>query len=102
MTDAERLLWKHLRNTQLHGLKFRRQQPIGNYIVDFICFENKLVVELDGSQHITNVTNDQLRTMWLENLGYRVIRFWNHDVLKNIAGVLEEISRHCSSFSTLP
>lgn len=90
------MLWKHLRNRQLNNMKFRRQQPIGNYIVDFVCFENNLIIEVDGGQHASNRESDTLRTEWLENQGYRVIRFWNNDVLKNIEGVIQRITENCS------
>lgn len=94
-TDAERMLWKHLRNRQLNNLKFRRQQPIGNYIVDFVCFENKLIIEVDGGQHAPNRESDAIRTDWLENQGYHVLRFWNNDVLKNTEGVIQRITENC-------
>ena len=84
-TDAERKLWSLSRNKQLGGLRFRRQQPIGPYIVDFFCPAAKLVVELDGSQHgeEENLTYDEARTKWLNSRGYRVVRFVNADVLRN-------------------
>ena len=93
-TEAEKLLWFKLRNKQLGGVKFRRQQPIGNYIVDFICFEKKLIIEIDGGQHNEALIkeNDIQRTKWLEAEGYRVLRFWNSDVMNNAEGVLESIS----------
>ena len=91
MTDAERALWTRLRNRQLTSLKFRRQVPIGPYIVDFVCFEEKLVIEIDGGQHAENTEADLIRTQWLENEGYRVIRFWNNEVLGNTVGVLRAI-----------
>ena len=94
-TDAERLLWFHLRARRMNSLKFRRQQPIGPYIVDFICFEKKLIIEVDGGQHNENKNKDMTRTQWLNNQGYQVIRFWNHEVLQNSIDVLEEIWRHC-------
>ncbi len=90
-TDAEWELWSILRNRQLAGSKFRRQQPIGPYIVDFVCFAEKLVVEVDGGQHATAAERDAARTAWLESQGFRVLRFWNHDVLQNIEGVSESI-----------
>lgn len=90
-TDAERLLWQRLRNRQLGGYKFRRQYPIKNYILDFYCVEKQLVIELDGSQHISRKYYDSKRTVELEVLGIHVIRFWNNDVLQNIDGVLEQI-----------
>ena len=99
-TDAERKLWKHLRSKQIDSLKFRRQQPIGNYIVDFVCFEKKLVIELDGSQHIDN-SNDIGRDNWLKSQGFHVMRFWNNDVLKNIEGVLLSIMNYCSEHPPL-
>ncbi len=91
MTDAERKLWGKLRNRQLLGCKFRRQQPIGSYIADFVCQEHRLVVEADGSQHADS-ESDAVRTALFESLGYRVIRFWNADVLLNIDGVLTVIA----------
>jgi len=94
-TDAENKLWYFLKAKQLNGLKFRRQQPIGNYIVDFVCFSKKIVIELDGGQHdeIQNLIKDQLRDQWLNSEGYKVLRFWNHDVLENIEGVYDEIEK---------
>jgi len=90
-TDVERLLWERLRNRRLIGTKFRRQQTIGPYIVDFICFEMKLIVELDGSQHAQNVAYDTRRTALLESQGFRVMRFWDNEALSNMDGVLEYI-----------
>ena len=90
-TDAERRLWSKLRLRQLEGARFRRQHPIGPYIVDFICLEQKLVIELDGGQHADAVEYDEARTAWLAASGYHVLRFWNNEVLRNIAGVLEAI-----------
>jgi very-short-patch-repair endonuclease len=90
-TDAEARLWFHLRRRQLDGFGFRRQHPIGPYIVDFACLAEKLIVELDGGQHAEQVTADEQRTKWLEGRGYRVIRFWNNDVLQNTDGVLQNI-----------
>jgi very-short-patch-repair endonuclease len=92
-TDAENELWKHLRNRRTDGEKFRRQQPIGKYIADFICLERKLVVEVDGGQHGENVAYDSERTAWLESQGYRVLGFWNNEVLENVEIVLEVIVR---------
>ena len=83
-TEAERTLWRHLRLRQLDEHKFRRQQPVGSYIVDFICIEKRLVVELDGGQHSEQVASDAERTALLEGEGFRVLRFWNHEVLKDI------------------
>ena len=91
LTDVERLLWFSLRDRQLDDYKFRRQSPIGEYVVDFVCAECKLVVEIDGGQHAVQKTRDNRRSAWLEGQGYRVIRFWNNDVIENLDGVLEVI-----------
>ena len=92
-TNAEARLWNHLRNRQLDGLKFRRQAPFDHYIVDFICYEAKLIIELDGSQHSQShiQKQDQTRTRYLEKCGYQVLRFWNTDILTNVEGVLAVI-----------
>ena len=86
-TEAEARLWRHLRNRQLDGFKFVRQQPIGRYYADFVCREPRLVVEVDGGQHVESET-DKIRDRELTRLGYRTIRIWNIDVFKNIEGVL--------------
>jgi very-short-patch-repair endonuclease len=91
-TDAERLLWKHLRTKQLDGLKFRRQEPIGSYVADFVCFESNVLIEVDGGQHNAS-EKDIIRDAWFRAQGFRVLRFWNHDVLQNIEGILEVIRR---------
>ena len=75
-------MWLLLRDRRLAAFKFRRQVPFKNYILDFVCFEQRLVIEVDGSQHADNET-DRLRTRWLEDQGFRVLRFWNNEVLKN-------------------
>jgi len=93
MTDAERLLWSKLRRKQMHGHMFRHQTSIGNYIVDFACLTIKLVIEVDGGQHNINKARDERRTRWLESRGYRVMRFWNNEVLQNPQGVAEAIWR---------
>ena len=92
-TDAERLLWRYLRSNQLHGVKFRRQQPIGKFIVDFVCFSEKLIIELDGGQHAQEKDRlkDSTRDYWLKQQGFKVLRFWDTDVLTNIEGVVETI-----------
>jgi very-short-patch-repair endonuclease len=90
-TDAERALWFHLRDRRLNGLKFRRQMPLGSYVVDFCCESVRLIVELDGGQHALRELEDAARTVALEAFGYAVLRFWNNDVLNNIDGVLETI-----------
>ena len=92
-TDAERRLWQHLRLKQLGGCKFRRQVPIAGYIVDFVCLEMKLIVELDGGQHAGRMAYDARRTRVLETEGYRVMRYWNDDALVQTTGVLEDILR---------
>ena len=90
-TDAERKLWSHLRNRQIVNKKFRRQHAIGNYIVDFVCLETKLVIEIDGGQHLEQMDYDQNRTNYLELLDFRVVRFWNNEVLQEIEAVLNAI-----------
>jgi very-short-patch-repair endonuclease len=96
-TEAEKRLWSRLRDRQLAGRKFRRQVPIGPYVVDFFCPDGELIVELDGGQHAIETERDDKRTRWLESEGYRVIRFWNNDVLGNTDGVLDAISRTLDS-----
>jgi very-short-patch-repair endonuclease len=91
MTDAERLLWQYLRDRQLGGHKFRRQHPIGPFIVDFVCLEKKIVIEIDGSQHINNKRADNKRSDYLYNKGFRVLRFWNNQVLQEKQAVLSMI-----------
>ncbi len=90
-TDAERALWMHLRNRQLAGCKFRRQVPIGEYIVDFVCLERKVVIEVDGGRHQEQVPYDTDRTTWLESQGFQVLRFWNHEVLTDTEAVQEAL-----------
>jgi adenine-specific DNA-methyltransferase len=85
------LLWSKLRNRQLAGFKFRRQQPIGRFVVDFVCLEHRLVIELDGGQHAMQLPDDQARTQYLNIEGYRVLRFWNNQVLQEVDSVLEVI-----------
>jgi very-short-patch-repair endonuclease len=90
-TDAETALWHRLRSRRLNGHKFVRQEPIGPYTVDLICRERRLVIEVDGGQHAGN-PRDGVRDKWLVGRNYRVLRFWNNDVLGNMAGVLETIA----------
>ena len=90
-TDAERLLWFELRDRKLMGLKFRRQRPMGPYILDFLCIERKFVIELDGGQHQQRTEYDGRRTRWLRSQGYTVLRFWNNEVLEDIDAVLDSI-----------
>jgi very-short-patch-repair endonuclease len=90
-TDIESYLWRYLKNRQMEGFKFRRQQPIGRYIVDFASLEKRLVIEVDGGQHAINTTKDMLRDEWLRGEGYEVLRFWDNQVFDNLEGVLETI-----------
>ena len=90
-TDAEQLLWQQVRDRRLDGYKFRRQVPIGPYIADFVCVSGRLVIELDGSQHHEQTTDDQQRTQWMEGAGYRVLRVWNNDIFHRMDSVLEAI-----------
>lgn len=94
-TDAERLLWRYLKNSQLEGVKFRRQQPIEAYIVDFVSFEKKIVVELDGGQHAETIESDEQRDDCLCRNGFIVLRFWNNEIIKNSEGILEVIRQQC-------
>ncbi|GAB6268373.1 MAG: hypothetical protein STSR0002_11140 [Smithella sp.] len=96
-TDAEKLLWKQLRLKQIEGFKFRRQQPIDYYIVDFVCFEKRIIVEVDGGQHAMQKEDDIIRDTYLRQQGFQVLRFWNNEVLQNINGVLEVIRESCLS-----
>jgi len=91
LTDAERWLWQRLRNRELSGWKFRRQHSIGPYIVDFVCIEKRLVIELDGGQHAENLESDAKRSEYLKEKGYRILRFWNNDVLREGESVLNVI-----------
>ena len=91
MTDVERILWRALRGKQLERNRFRRQHPIGQFIADFACIEQKLVIELDGGQHQEQLAYDEQRTVLLQAQGWRVLRFWNNDVLNNLDGVLSTI-----------
>jgi very-short-patch-repair endonuclease len=101
MTDAETRLWSSLRGHRLEGLSFRRQTPVGRFIVDFVCHERRLIVEVDGSQHADNA-RDMERDRWLESKGYRVLRFWNSDVLRNRNGVLQVIAEAAAERTPLP
>ena len=90
-TDAEALLWRHFRGKRFSGHKFRRQQPIGPFIADFVCLRCRLIVEADGGQHTDAAEYDEKRTAWLEAQGFRVLRFWNNDVLQRTDNVLDSI-----------
>jgi very-short-patch-repair endonuclease len=93
-TDAERKVWSRLRDRQLAGHKFRRQVVLGPFIVDFVCFDAQLVVELDGGQHggAGQLSYDEKRTVWLEGEGFRLLRFWNNEVTDKLEGVLATIA----------
>ena len=91
MTYAERVLWRLLQNRQLSGIKFRRQQPIDRYVVDFICFSHRLIIEVDGGQHASPDAHELERTAHLERSGFRILRFWNNEVLENTEDVWERI-----------
>lgn len=93
MSEAEQRLWFHLRAGRLNGYKFRRQQPIGHYIADFVCVSPKLIIEADGGQHAEQATYDQKRTALFNSLGFTVLRFWNHEILSQTENVLAEILR---------
>ena len=93
MTDAERKLWSALRFEQMNEYKFRRQHPFENFILDFVCLEKKLVIEVDGSQHIEQSFKDEVRTKALGRAGFRVLRFWNNEVMNELEGVKEVIFR---------
>jgi very-short-patch-repair endonuclease len=101
LTEAEKSLWHSLRS-KLPQYRWRRQMPIGPYFADFACFAEKLVIELDGGQHAAAATQDASRTCFLQAQGYRVIRFWNNDVLDNSDGVLEVIASELSSSPSQP
>ena len=96
-TDVERSLWQRLRFWQVDGYKFRRQQPLGNYIVDFVCLQKRLIIELDGGQHAQDANYDAARDAWLREQGFIVLRFWNNDVLKNMDGVMTKIRNKLQS-----
>ena len=100
-TPAERRLWRALRNRQLHGLRFRRQAPIGPFIVDFFCPECCLIVEVDGATH-ADPAADASRDAWLRSRGLRLVRFWNNDVMGNMEGVLHRIAEACSASAPTP
>lgn len=93
-TFAEIRLWNFLKLRQLDGVRFRRQHSIGRYIVDFCAIKEKLIIELDGSQHLNDEEHDKERTEFLNSKGFRVIRFWNNEVMNNIQGVLQEIENY--------
>lgn len=96
-TDAERVLWRHLRDRQLGGWKFRRQHAVGPFIVDFVCLEEKLIIEVDGGQHAEKMVQDAGWTEHLSKSGYQVVRFWNNEVLQETEAVLQVILSRLSA-----
>ncbi len=101
-TDVERLVWQHLRAKRFANWKFKRQQPIGSYIVDFACLEARLIIELDGGQHAGQIEYDAQRTAWLELQSFTVLRFWNNEVTENLEGVMQSILDHLNSRTLSP
>jgi very-short-patch-repair endonuclease len=99
-TPAEQLLWRHLRTKRMCDVKFCRQHPIGPYFADFCSIQRKLIVEIDGSRHADRSTEDEVRSSFLKSYGYRVLRFWNDQVLKNTDEVLAEIEKVLSANSS--
>jgi very-short-patch-repair endonuclease len=102
MTDAEVRLWMRLRARQIGGHRFRRQVPLGPYVADFACLNAQVIVEVDGSQHLNDSHRDEARTAWLEARGFRVLRFWDNDVLQRTDEVLESIRVVVMKAPTLP
>ena len=102
MTDAERHLWSRIRARQLHGFKFRRQYPIGPFVADFACLEAHLIIEVDGSQHAERSHADGQRSAFLAHRGFRVLRFWNNEVLAQTDGVLEQIVAALEAAASAP
>jgi very-short-patch-repair endonuclease len=96
-TQAERLLWARIRNRRLGGYRFKRQVQFKPYIVDFVCLKSKLIIGLDGSQHLDSEGYDSNRTSHLESLGFKVIRFWNNEITKNLNVVLRAIYEHLTN-----
>ena len=101
-TDVEQKLWHHLRNRQMLGLKFRRQYAVQTYIVDFVCIDARLIIELDGGQHADRQVYDAERTRVLEACGFHVVRFWNRDVIETLDGVLVAIQAHLTALRSNP
>ena len=102
MSDAEQAMWHFLRGRQISGLKFRRQHPFADYILDFVCPEVKLVIEIDGGQHGQQAKYDENRTQKLQTAGFRVLRFWNNEVLKEMESVKEKIWLKSRSYNPIP
>jgi very-short-patch-repair endonuclease len=93
MTDTEQRLWSRPKRKQINGYRFRRQFPLGTYIADFVCLKARLIIEVDGGQHAEQTDHDTMRDHWLASQGFRVLRFWNNDVLHETDAVVEEIVR---------
>jgi adenine-specific DNA-methyltransferase len=102
LTDTEQFVWERVRRRQIGGFKFRRQAPVGPYIVDFACFERRLILELDGGQHAEQVLEDQERTRWLEAAGFRVVRFWDHEVFQDWDAIEEHLYQFLSAAPPVP
>ena len=102
LTNAEQALWQQLRHRQMAGFKFRRQQPIGPYVCDFVCLEKHMVIEVDGGQHATAIAYDKRRDDYLRLHGYQVLRFWNNEVLQQCSSVLEVIYASLATGESLP
>jgi adenine-specific DNA-methyltransferase len=102
LTDAEKWLWQRLRNRELAGWKFRRRHPIGRFVVDFVCIEKRIVVEIEGGQHAENLEPDAKRSEYLKEKGYQVFRFWNDDVLQQGESVLNVILSFLEEDSSSP
>jgi very-short-patch-repair endonuclease len=100
-TDVKRILWRYLKARQVNGWRFRRQHPIGPYIADFACVEAKLIVEADGGQHAES-SRDAIRDQRLRDVGWRILRFWNSDILTNMPGVIDTIAAELGPHPTLP
>ena len=94
-TAAEAKLWRRIKARQIEGVKFRRQQPIDNFIVDFVSFEKRIIIELDGGQHARDKDKDVQRDRFSAENGFKVLRFWNNEVMENVEGVLEVIRGSC-------
>ena len=94
-TDAELILWQRIKARRLEGIKFRRQQPIEDFIVDFLSFEKRIIIELDGGQHVEDRQKDRERDKLLTKAGFKVLRFWNNEIFENLDGVLERIQEIC-------
>jgi very-short-patch-repair endonuclease len=101
MTDAERSIWRILRSAQMDGHRFRRQVPFGQYIADFVCHDARLIIEIDGGQHERSSPGEVKRTRFLEDQGYRIVRFWNNEVLSSLEGVCAIIARELRITPTL-